>query len=324
MAEQLILGIESSCDDTAVALLSSRYGVVAHTVRSQNETHARYEGVVPELASRDHVAHLLPLVAQVLNGRKPDSVACTAGPGLAGCLAVGVGLAQALAYAWQIPLVPVHHLEGHLLSPFLDPDCTLDFPYLALLVSGGHTAIYDVAAPGQYRLLGATLDDAAGEAFDKTATLLKLGYPGGKRLEQLAQRGDAQAVPIPAAMRKRNDLALSFSGLKTAARYRLQEGHRPADIAAAFQAAAVATLTGKMDLALQRTSRRHLAVVGGVGCNAALRAALADTAADHNATLHHPPLRWCTDNAAMIAYTGLQHKQAGYGVTIRPRWPLPS
>lgn len=317
-----ILGIESSCDDSAVALLVVGRGVVAHATTPQSRLHRDYGGVVPELASRDHVAQLLPLVLATIGRERPDAVACTTGPGLAGCLAAGVGLAQSLAYGWQVPLAQVNHLEGHLLSPFLAPANGLGFPYLALLVSGGHTALYDVVAHQQYRRLGTTLDDAAGEAFDKTGILLGLDFPGGPQLERLARRGNAAATAIPPAMQRHATLDFSFSGLKAAARRRLAAGHRREDIAAAFQEAAVTTLTHKTAAALSRSGRKRLVVVGGVGRNTLLRRRLRATAKQHGAKMYHPPMHWCTDNAAMIAYAGAGRLGDGYGVSIMPRWPL--
>ena len=322
--DPLVLGIETSCDDTSAALYRQSRGLIAHKSTCLSSTHRPYNGVVPELASRDHIGALLPLVEQVLAGRKPDAVACTTGPGLAGCLAVGVALAQSLAWSWRVPLAAVHHLEGHLLSPFLDPPPDFDFPYLALLVSGGHTALYDVAGPGNYLLLGETLDDAAGEAFDKTATLLGLPYPGAAGLEKLARRGNEQAASLPVPMLRQRGLNFSFSGLKTAARRRLEQGGKKADIAAAFQSAAIATLAGKTELALRRTRRKRLAVVGGVACNLALREALGKIADQRNALIACPAAEFCTDNAAMIALAGTRHLQSGYDLKIRPRWPLTS
>lgn len=315
-----VLGIESSCDDSAAALLQVGSGVV-HAASQQTHLHASYGGVVPELASRDHAAQLLTLVRAVLGPRQPDLVACTTGPGLAGCLVAGSGLAQALAYGWGVPLAQVNHLEGHLLSPFIEQQKGFDFPYLCLLASGGHTALYDVQAPQQYQQLGTTLDDAAGEAFDKTGILLGLGFPGGPQLERLARRGSAADLIKP-AMRKRSGFDFSFSGLKSAARRLLDGGHGRADIAAAFQAAAITTIADRVKRALQHTKHQRLAIVGGVGRNAALRTALRQVAQAQQARLFHPPLRWCTDNAAMIAYAGMQRAETGYAVKVRPRWPI--
>ena len=297
-------------------------GIIAHHKHTQVQVHRHYGGIVPELACRAHATHLLTLVHRTLSSGKPTAVACTAGPGLAGCLATGISLAQALAFAWQVPLAPVHHLEAHLLSPFLERATGFDFPYLALLASGGHTALVAVAARHSYATLSTTLDDAAGEAFDKTGTLLGLEFPGGPQLEQLARNGDPDKCPLPIAMQKRTDLAMSFSGLKAAARRLVREGQQPADIAAAFQVAAIRTITSKTNLALQQTGYKRLAVVGGVACNAALRHALDECATAHGARLYNPPMQWCTDNAAMIAYAGATRLQDDYKVQVRPRWPL--
>ena len=316
----LVLGLESSCDESAAALYQTGLGLVRHAVRSQHSSHANYGGVVPELAARDHLRALLPLASEVLAGYRPDAIACTAGPGLAGGLATGLSLAQGLAMAWQIPLAPVNHLEGHLLSPFLDADASLSFPYLALLVSGGHTALYDVKASGTYVLLGTTLDDAVGEAFDKTAKLLGLPYPGGAHLEQFARSGNPDEAPLAPAMRHRNSLDFSFSGLKTAARRRLEEGCRPAAVAAAFEQAAVATLAAKTAAAMLRTGRKRLAVVGGVGCNQCLHRSLAAVAEQHQARLYRPAPEFCVDNAAMIALVGAQRLVRSLAAPIRPRW----
>ena len=320
--DPLVLGIETSCDDTSAALYQPSRGLIAHKSSSCSGTHRPYGGVVPELASRDHIGALLPLVDALLKGKMPDAVACTAGPGLAGCLAVGVALAQSLAWSWRIPLAAVHHLEGHLLSPFLDAPPGFDFPYLALLASGGHTAIYDVAGHGRYQLLGETLDDAAGEAFDKTAAILGLPYPGAAKLERLAGRGNPEAASLPVPMLRQGGLNFSFSGLKTAAKRRLEQGCKNADIAAAFQAAAVATLAGKTELALRRTRRQRLVVVGGVARNLALRSALAEIASGRGIQIACPAMEFCTDNAAMIALAGWRRLQEKHDLRIRPRWPL--
>lgn len=320
-----VLGIETSCDDTAAALYCRSRGLVWDRAVSQDSSHAPYGGVVPEIASRDHGSQLMPLVEEAVarnGGRPPAAVACTAGPGLPGSLAAGVALAQSLAYAWQVPLAQVNHLEGHLLSPLIEREDGFGYPYLALLASGGHTVLAEVRAAGEYRVLGETLDDAAGEAFDKTGTMLGLPFPGGAALEELARRGDPGACPIPAAMRGRKDMAMSFSGLKTAARLLLQEGHDAKDVAASFQRAAVETLAGKADLALAATGLRRIALVGGVARNAALQHRIGEVAASRGASAFTVPARWCTDNAAMIALAGAHRMQRGYSVRIRPRWPL--
>ncbi len=324
-SDGLVLGIETSCDDTAAALYCRSRGLVWDKALTQDCSHAPYGGVVPEIASRDHSSRLLPLVEEAVSrngGKPPAAIACTAGPGLPGSLAAGVALAQSLAYAWQVPLAQVNHLEGHLLSPLIESEEGFSLPYLALLASGGHTVLAEVRAVGEYRVLGETLDDAAGEAFDKTGTLLGLPFPGGAALEGLAAKGDPGACPIPAAMRGRKDMAMSFSGLKTAARLLVIEGHDKKDVAAAFQRAAVETLAGKADLALEATGLRRVALVGGVARNAALQRRIGEVAASHGASAHAVPARWCTDNAAMIALAGAHRLQPGYSVRIRPRWPL--
>lgn len=322
-----ILGIETSCDDTALAVHRLGNGLQWHKAISQDSQHSPYGGIVPEIASREHGIRLVRLVQESIkaSGQKPPSaIACTAGPGLSGCLAAGVALAQSLAYAWRIPLAAVNHLEGHLLSPFLERQGGFDFPYLALLASGGHTALVAVRALGDYQVLGETLDDAAGEAFDKTGTLLGLPFPGGAGLEQLARQGQPEACPITPAVRNRDSLAMSFSGLKTAAKIRLQKGHKPRDIAAAFQQAAIETMASKVALALENTGLRQVTVVGGVARNEALMARIRQRAKKHGAAAFAVPARWCTDNAAMIALAGRHRLQSGYAVKIRPRWPLSS
>ncbi|MGC8467663.1 MAG: tRNA (adenosine(37)-N6)-threonylcarbamoyltransferase complex transferase subunit TsaD [Acidithiobacillus sp.] len=331
MAE-LVLGIESSCDETGLALYDTEAGLVDEVLFSQVDMHAIYGGVVPELAARDHVRRL-PLLWQELRRRtghhRADAVAVTAGPGLIGALLVGVNFGRALAYAWGVPLIPVHHLEGHLLAPMLAG--VLPFPALALLVSGGHTQLIAVDGLGSYRLLGESVDDAAGEAFDKAAKILGLPYPGGPALALLARTGDAQRYRLPRPMLDRPGLDFSFSGLKTA--FRLQAEALPpgdaqarADLAAAFQLAVVDTLCAKCRRAIEATGLRRLIVAGGVGANRALREALAQLAETENIDLHFADLAHCTDNAAMIALAGAQRLEFGRGalepVAVRPRWPL--
>ena len=307
----LILGIETSCDETGVALYDSREGLLADALHSQVDLHARYGGVVPELASRDHVRRLLPLVDDVLarSGRRIDDIdliAFTQGPGLGGALLVGASVAAGIGLALDKPVVGIHHLEGHLLSPLL-AERRPRFPFVALLVSGGHTQLMRVDGVGAYRLLGETQDDAAGEAFDKTATLLGLGYPGGPALARLAEGGDARRFHFPRPMASSGDLDFSFSGLKTAALLcirslgELNEQAR-ADVAASFEAAIVDVLAQKCMLALEREGLDRLVVAGGVGANAKLRERLEREATARGAEVFFPPLRLCTDNGAMIAF----------------------
>jgi len=336
-----VLGIETSCDETGVAIYDSGAGLLAHALHSQVAMHRDYGGVVPELASRDHVRRVVPLIHEVLASagtalRDLDGIAYTQGPGLAGALLVGAGVATALGYALGIPVVPVHHLEGHLLSPLLAAQPPA-FPFVALLVSGGHSQLFDVTGVGQYRLLGDTQDDAAGEAFDKTAKLLGLPYPGGPALARLATSGIAGAVRLPRPMLASGDLDFSFSGLKTAvltlARREAGGGAtedlpvaRKADIAREIESAIVDVLASKAIAALDLTGRRRLVVAGGVGANARLRERLRADAAARGGEVHFPELVFCTDNGAMIALVGalrLAHdgtRDPGFGV--RPRWPL--
>ena len=327
----LVLGVESSCDETGVALYDSDRGLLAHALHSQIAMHADYGGVVPELASRDHIRRVLPLTRKVLDesGRSLkdlDGIAYTQGPGLAGALLVGAGMARALAFALGIPAVGVHHLEGHLLSPLIS-DSPPEFPFVALLVSGGHTQIMRVAGVGRYELLGETLDDAAGEAFDKTAQLLGLGYPGGPALSKLAETGDAARFALPRPMLNSGDLDFSFSGLKTAVLTLVKKagGEAAADIAAAFQAAAVDVLVGKSLAACRHSGATRLVVAGGVGANRRLRTQLTAEAARKGIEVSYPKLEFCTDNGAMIAYAGAQrlaHAQTELSFAIRPRWDL--
>lgn len=339
-----VLGIETSCDETGVAMYDTAGGgLLAHRLYSQVALHAEYGGVVPELASRDHVRKLLPLVKEVLaaaggssnTGDKPvDAVAYTAGPGLAGALLVGACTARALAMGWDVPAVEVHHMEAHLLAPLLEANPPT-FPFVALLVSGGHTQLVDVEGIGRYRMLGESIDDAAGEAFDKTAKLMGLSYPGGPQLAKLAEAGDPAAYTFPRPMTDRPGFDFSFSGLKTAVLYavnaardaeaRLAEGVR-ANLAASFQQAVVDTLVIKCRRALAATGRKDLVVAGGVSANTCLRAALQNMVAETGARVHYPRLEFCTDNGAMIAFAGAQRllagERAGLAIQVRARWPM--
>ena len=339
----LLLGIESSCDETGVALVRTREGAVpellGQALHSQIAMHADYGGVVPELASRDHIRRIIPLANQALAQAGQalaaiDVVAYTRGPGLAGALLVGAGVACALGAALRKPVLGVHHLEGHLLSPFLSADPP-EFPFVALLVSGGHTQLMRVDGVGQYELLGETIDDAAGEAFDKSAKLLGLGYPGGPALARLADFGDATSFKLPRPLLHSGDLDFSFAGLKTAVltQARKFEGspceQQRADLAASTQAAIVEVLVKKSLKALAQTGLNRLVVAGGVGANAALREQLNAACAARGARVHYPELALCTDNGAMIALAAAMRLQAGveapnrdYAFDVKPRWPL--
>ncbi len=339
----LVLGIESSCDETGVALVRTREGAVpellGQALHSQIAMHADYGGVVPELASRDHIRRIIPLANQALAQAGQalaaiDVVAYTRGPGLAGALLVGAGVACALGAALRKPVLGVHHLEGHLLSPFLSADPP-EFPFVALLVSGGHTQLMRVDGVGQYELLGETIDDAAGEAFDKSAKLLGLGYPGGPALARLADFGDATSFKLPRPLLHSGDLDFSFAGLKTAVltQARKFEGspceQQRADLAASTQAALVEVLVKKSLKALAQTGLNRLVVAGGVGANAALREQLNAACAARGARVHYPELALCTDNGAMIALAAAMRLQAGveapirdYAFDVKPRWPL--
>ena len=339
----LVLGIESSCDETGVALVRTREGAVpellGQALHSQIAMHADYGGVVPELASRDHIRRIIPLANQALAQAGQalaaiDVVAYTRGPGLAGALLVGAGVACALCAALRKPVLGVHHLEGHLLSPFLSADPP-EFPFVALLVSGGHTQLMRVDGVGQYELLGETIDDAAGEAFDKSAKLLGLGYPGGPALARLADFGDATSFKLPRPLLHSGDLDFSFAGLKTAVltQARKFEGspceQQRADLAASTQAAIVEVLVKKSLKALAQTGLNRLVVAGGVGANAALREQLNAACAARGARVHYPELALCTDNGAMIALAAAMRLQAGveapnrdYAFDVKPRWPL--
>ncbi len=335
-----VLGIETSCDETGLAVYDTERGLLADALHSQVAMHEAYGGVVPELASRDHVRRVVPLAQRVLRdaGTVPgelDGIAYTQGPGLAGALLVGASVASALGYALGCPVIGVHHMEGHLLSPLLS-DPKPEFPFVALLVSGGHTQLIEVAGVGRYRLLGDTLDDAAGEAFDKTAQLLGLPYPGGPSIARLARDGRDGAVALPRPMRDSGDLAMSFSGLKTAVLTQVRRAEaagvldsaRKADIAREFQHAVVDVLVAKALAALDATGHDRLVVAGGVGANAELRAALSAAAARRGARLFFPDLAFCTDNGAMIALVGaLRLRDAATGAiefSVRPRWELAS
>ena len=331
-----ILAIESSCDESAAAILDADRGLLGHEVFSQIELHRVFGGVVPELASRDHVRRLLPLVRTVLQraGTTPaelNGVAYTAGPGLIGALLTGASLARSLAYAWRVPALGVHHLEGHLLAPLLEPEPP-PFPHVALLVSGGHTMLIEVRALGSYRLLGETRDDAAGEAFDKTAKLLGLPYPGGPELARLAERGTPGVFSFPRPMLDRPGLEFSFSGLKTAVVHALRGREVTdtvrADVAEAVQLSIVETLTAKALRALEETGLETLVVSGGVSANRSLRSRLAEAVRREGARVYYPRIEFCTDNAAMIAVAGLARLQAGQhdglDIQARARWPLES
>jgi len=334
-----VLGIETSCDETGVAVYDTTSGLRAHALYSQIALHAQYGGVVPELASRDHVRKLLPLIRQTLAEaglavEELDGVAYTAGPGLAGALLVGAGVARALAWALEVPAVAVHHMEGHLLAPLLedDPLGRPQPPFVALLVSGGHTQLIAVEAIGQYRLLGETLDDAAGEAFDKTAKMMGLPYPGGPELAALAVRGRPGAYRFTRPMTDRPGLEFSFSGLKTqvmlAWRDSDQSDATRADIARGFEDAVVDTLAIKCARALDAAGCATLVVAGGVGANLRLRAKLAETAAARGGRVCFPRMAFCTDNGAMIAFAGALRLQAGLheddAVRVMPRWDMAS
>jgi N6-L-threonylcarbamoyladenine synthase len=331
-----VLALESSCDESAAAVLDARAGLMAHELHSQVQLHRAYGGVVPELASRDHVRRLLPLVERALrqSGSAPHSlhgVAYTAGPGLIGALLTGAALARSLAYAWGIPAIGVHHLEGHLLAPLLEAEPP-PFPHLALLVSGGHTLLIEVQAIGQYRILGASRDDAAGEAFDKTAKLLGLPYPGGPQLAQLAGQGTPGEFHFPRPMLDRPGLEFSFSGLKTAVLHALRDREVTpklrADVAYAVQEAIVATLTAKALRALDYTGLGALVVSGGVSANRLLRERLTQEAGRRGARVYYPRIEFSTDNAAMIAVAGLKRLEAGQEDSLAIRalaqWPLES
>jgi len=332
----LILGIETSCDETGVALYDSERGLLAHALHSQIALHAEYGGVVPELASRDHVRKTLPLLREVFRqaGVTPgavNGVAYTRGPGLIGALLVGAAIGRSLAWTWNVPAIGVHHMEGHLLAPMLEPTPP-EFPFVALLVSGGHSLLVEVDGVGQYRILGESVDDAAGEAFDKTAKLLGLPYPGGPALAKLAEQGDPRRFTFPRPMTDRPGCDFSFSGLKTAAinTWRTLEPtpENRADVARAFEEAVVETMAIKCRRALQATGLERLVVSGGVGANRRLRERLRELAAELGGQVFYPRLEFCTDNGAMIAYAGWRRLAAGQfedtALDVLPRWPLDS
>jgi N6-L-threonylcarbamoyladenine synthase len=332
-----VLGIETSCDETGVAIYHAEQGLINHLFYSQIEMHSEYGGVVPELASRDHIRKLVPLIKQSLQESRLKStdingIAYTAGPGLMGALLVGAATARSLAWAWQIPAVGVHHMEGHLLAPMLEA-YPPEFPFIALLISGGHTLLVKVEEIGHYQLLGESLDDAAGEAFDKTAKMLGLGYPGGPKLSALAEHGKPR-IKFPRPMTDRPGLDFSFSGLKTFTLNTInaseldqnKAGQDKADIAAAFQEAVAETLSIKCRRALQQTGLKSLVVAGGVSANKQIRTSLTEMVTKEQAKIYFPRLEFCTDNGAMIAYAGCQRlmagQQQGLEIFARPRWPM--
>lgn len=327
-----VLGIETSCDETGVAIYSSEKGLLADCLYSQIAIHTDYGGVVPELASRDHIRKLAPLIKQSLamagiTGAELDGIAYTAGPGLVGPLLVGATLARSLAWAWNIPALGVHHMEGHLLAPLLDQDA-VEFPFIALLISGGHTLLIQAEGIGRYTIIGETLDDAAGEAFDKTACLLGLGYPGGPALSKLAQQGDPNRYHFPRPMTDRPGLDFSFSGLKTFARNLVNStgASAGADIARAFQDAVADTLAIKCLRAVQQSGYKRMVVAGGVSANTGIRSRLDQMAQNEGLRIYYPRLEFCTDNGAMIAYAGYRHlamgRKDGLEIKVYPRWSL--
>ena len=327
----IVLGIESSCDETGIAVYDTRRGLVAHGLHSQVDLHAVYGGVVPEIASRDHLKRMLPMLKSVLGEagiERPDAIAYTAGPGLVGALMVGGGVANGLGLAWGCPVIPVHHMEGHLVAPMLE-DNPPEFPFLALLVSGGHTMLIAVSGLGRYELLGSTLDDAVGEAFDKTAKILGLGYPGGPALAKLAEEGDGDVFAFPRPMLSKPGFDFSFSGLKTAVVVEVRRlkdsgefAARRADVAASFQRAAVDTLVGKALRAAQAHQLGRIVVAGGVGANRLLREQIKQS---FDGEVYYPRLDFCTDNGAMIAMAGalrLADAEPAGAIHARARWPL--
>jgi len=330
----IVLGIETSCDETGVAIYQAGRGLLGHQLHSQIKTHAEYGGVVPELASRDHIRKLIPLIRQTcadagIYKTQLNGIAYTRGPGLIGALLVGASVARSLALSLEIPAVGIHHMEGHLLAPLLEPDPP-EFPFLALLVSGGHTQLVHVEGIGRYEILGESVDDAAGEAFDKTAKMLGLGYPGGPEIAKLADQGDAGRFNFPRPMTDRPGLDFSFSGLKTHTVVTLQAtkmtAQDRADIAAGFQKAVVDTIVIKTRRALQQTGLKRLVVAGGVSANRLMREQLEIMTHKEGCHVFFPRLEFCGDNGAMIAYAGCQRLMAGQHepmeISARPRWPL--
>lgn len=330
-----VLGIETSCDETGVAIYDDRQGLLANQLYSQIKLHADYGGVVPELASRDHIRKTIPLVQAALKeanltANEIDAVAYTAGPGLIGALLVGASIGRSLAYAWNVPAVAVHHMEGHLLAPMLE-DNPPEFPFVALLVSGGHTQLISVTGIGQYTLIGESIDDAAGEAFDKTAKLLGLDYPGGAKLSKLAEQGNTNRFHFPRPMTDRPGLDFSFSGLKTFAANTIRQfsdldEQTRADIACAFEDALVDTLIIKSRRALEQTGFSRLVIAGGVSANKKLRQKMTELMQQRKGHVYYPRLEFCTDNGAMIAYAGMVNLQKGHlaelAIQVKPRWPL--
>lgn len=329
-----VLGIETSCDETGIAIYDETAGLLANQLYSQVKLHADYGGVVPELASRDHVRKTVPLIQAALKeaglqAKDIDAVAYTAGPGLVGALLVGATIGRSLAFAWDVPAIPVHHMEGHLLAPMLE-DNPPAFPFVALLVSGGHTQLISVTGIGEYSLMGESVDDAAGEAFDKTAKLLGLDYPGGPMLSKMAQQGTEKRFIFPRPMTDRPGLDFSFSGLKTFAANTIRENsdddQTRADIARAFEDAVVDTLAIKCKRALEQTGFKRLVIAGGVSANRTLRSKMADVMKARGGEVFYARPEFCTDNGAMIAYAGMVRMKGGtrgeLSVTVRPRWPL--
>lgn len=329
-----VLGIETSCDETGIAIYDETAGLLANQLYSQVKLHADYGGVVPELASRDHVRKTVPLIQAALKeaglqAKDIDAVAYTAGPGLVGALLVGATIGRSLAFAWDVPAIPVHHMEGHLLAPMLEENPP-EFPFVALLVSGGHTQLISVTGIGEYSLMGESVDDAAGEAFDKTAKLLGLDYPGGPMLSKMAQQGTERRFIFPRPMTDRPGLDFSFSGLKTFAANTIRENsdddQTRADIARAFEDAVVDTLAIKCKRALEQTGFKRLVIAGGVSANRTLRSKMADVMKARGGEVFYARPEFCTDNGAMIAYAGMVRMKGGtrgeLSVTVRPRWPL--
>lgn len=331
-----ILGIETSCDETGIAIYDDKQGLLSHELYSQVKLHADYGGVVPELASRDHVRKIIPLIEKAMadantTPNELDGVAFTQGPGLVGALLVGSSVGRSLAYAWQVPAVGVHHMEGHLLAPMLEAEAP-EMPFVALLVSGGHSMLVKVKGIGQYEVLGESIDDAAGEAFDKTAKLLGLDYPGGPLLAKLAEKGEPGHYKFPRPMTDRPGLDFSFSGLKTFAANTIRDcdGNEQthANIAYAFQEAVIDTLIIKCKRALKQTGMKRLVIAGGVSANTMLRTQMKSLMTSMQGQVFYPSLAYCTDNGAMIAYAGMQRLKAGETLALsakaKPRWPLDS